>query len=362
MSLIKKIVKSKPREESGSKTSRKYDFQKNLSLFLLMQGHSMRSDYVYLFDFFDDLVILDSETNPTLMDFYQFKSKDSGNWTTTELTRADKDKLSILGKLYHNRVLFKNNVSSLNFVSNAVFSFKTLKDGSDSKKMTTIKASLMDKSEVIICNKKIQNEHKLKSSPKFEKATSFHVTILSNQDSSTHCIGALSKLINSINPDNAINPELAYKQVLNEISRKTGNTVTDKAIDNLPKLIEVKGISKTQFLSYLAKAGLYKSVEQEWSEIKDSLEKEGIGYLELQKFKKYWREVSATLIKDTDKIPLLDLVNSIQDIVRQQKESGGLTHSMTLMEIINHCYNLIKTSNYDEYFIKCLIIKSANEA
>ena len=82
----------------------------------------------------------------------------------------------------------------------------------------------------------------------------------------------MNKLINTLNPDNEINPELAYDQVINEISRKTGATVGDKSLTNINELVELKGITKSQFLSFLESAGLYKSVKQEWLEIKLSLE------------------------------------------------------------------------------------------
>ena len=106
MTLNEKLLKSQPREEAGSKTSRKYQFQKDLSLYILIQEHEKRDDYLFLFDFHEDLVIADSSTSPNLLDFYQIKSKDSkGNWTIKRLIRREKDKFSILGKLYNNKII-----------------------------------------------------------------------------------------------------------------------------------------------------------------------------------------------------------------------------------------------------------------
>jgi hypothetical protein len=145
MNLEQNILNLKPREESGSKTARKFTFQKDLSLFLLLTLHEKKEDYVFLFDFHEDLVVLDSSSKPDKMDFFQIKSKDSGNWTISSLTKSEKNKLSILGKLYTNKLKFSHNTNSLNFISNAHFSFKKLNNGDDSLKKSFIKAVTLKK-------------------------------------------------------------------------------------------------------------------------------------------------------------------------------------------------------------------------
>jgi hypothetical protein len=361
MKLEQEIINLKPREESGSKTARKYTFQKDLSLYLLLTVHEKSDDYVFLFDFHDDLVVLDSETNPNKIDFYQIKSKDSGNWTVKALTKKEKDKLSITGKLYLNKINFTKNTNSLNFISNASFSFKQLINGEESLKKSKIRAKELEKSIFKEFEDSIKSEHTITTNTLFGELTSFHVTKLSNKDSSTHCLGELSKLINKINPENSINPELAYKQVFNEVSRQTENTFGDKSISNLDELINIKGISKRQFVEFLEKAGLYKSVEQEWDEIKASLESCGIGHIELIKYKKYWRDITATLIKDTNKIPLEKLIKDIESVYDYELSIGAIDDSSNLLTIINHCFSKVSSDIYDDYFIKCLVIKIINE-
>lgn len=361
MKLEHQLLKTKPREEAGSKTSRKYTFQKNLSLLLLIEQHDKREDYVFLFDFHDDLAILDSSKNPTLIDFYQIKSKDKGNWTITKLTKAENKKLSILGKLFLNKIKFSDYTKSLNFITNANFSFLDLKDGTLSTSKTKIIATDMDDKDICTCNTRIQTEHKLDNNPEFEKNTQFHVTILSNKDSSTHCIGSLSTLIDSINKDNKINPVLAYNQIINEITRKTGSTVEDKSFNHLSQLIKLKGITKSQFISYLEKAGLYKSVEEEWNEINFVLINCGLGFVELTKYKKSWRDIYLTEIRNPNSIPLQELKDKINRIYQDRLCSEIITDSMSLINIIDSIYCNLETKIFDEYFIKCLIIRVINE-
>lgn len=361
MNLEQNILKLKPREESGSKTARKYTFQKDLSLFILLTLHEKKEDYVFLFDFHEDLIVLDSASNPDKMDFFQIKSKDSGNWTIRDLTKSEINKLSILGKLYNNKINFKDNTNSLNFISNANFSFKKLASGDNSLIKSFIKVSELEKDDYTTINNSLKAEHRLSNEPDFKHITRFYVTKLSNKDSSTHCLGELNRLINKINPENNINAELAYKQVINEVKIRTENTVSDKSFTGIGELIEIKGISKKQFLTFLEKAGLYKSVEQEWEEIKGSLQTCGIGHIELLKYRKFWRDVTITLIKDSNKIPLGQLRKQVQISIENNKTNGNITEASNLLEIINHCFSEISFSIYDNYFIKCLIIKELNE-
>lgn len=358
MTIDNKILTEKPREESGSKTSRKYQFQKDLSLYILIKEHSERDDYLFLFDFHEDLIISNSSTTLKDLECIQIKSKDSCNWTMNALTKQPKNKNSIIGKLYQNRIVFEDVVKTLTFMSNGTFSFEKLTNGSDTKGLSHILATDLSKSDKDKCESSIKAEHSIPTTD-YENLGEFKVTTLSNSDSSTHCVGALAALINSLNPSSKINSQLAYEQVLREITRKTNETVGDKTFKHISDVFKVKGLSKQEFLEFLNKAGLYKSVEEEWTELKTSLELQGIGHIELLKYKKAWREMNARVIADTGSIPQRKLINEIDDALNNEMKN---IKSLKLLEIINHIYKLITNKGYDEYFTKCLIINRLHES
>ncbi|WP_428740174.1 dsDNA nuclease domain-containing protein [Tenacibaculum sp.] len=358
MTIETKILSKKPREESGSKTSRKYQFQKDLSLYILLKEHSNRDDYLFLFDFHEDLIISNSSYSLEDLECIQIKSKDKGNWTINDLTKQPKGKNSIIGKLYHNRIVFEDVVKSLTFMSNGTFSFNNLKSGSNSKTLTEIPALDLSDVEGSKCDDSIISEHGIKES-EFKKLGEFKVTSLSNSESSMHCVGALASLINSLNPSSKINSQLAYEQVFREITRKTNETVGDKSFKHVSEIFKIKGLSRVQFIEFLKKAGLYKSVEEEWNEIKTSLELDGISHIELLNFKKAWRDMSARLIADSSSIPLRKLKNNIADTIKKEEINIA---KLKLLGIVNYLYNLISNKSYGEYFTKCLIINSLNES
>lgn len=359
MTIDTKILKQKPREESGSKTSRKYQFQKDLSLYILIKEHLNRDDYLFLFDFHEDLIISNSSQSLKELECIQIKSKDNGNWTINALiTKKPKDKNSIIGKLYNNRIVFQDAVKSLTFISNVRYSFEKLKNGSETKTLSHIHAINLSQSDKHKFENSIKSEHSIKVTD-FERIGEFKVTTLSNSDSSTHCVGALASLINLLNPSSRINSQLAYEQVLREITRKTNETVGDKTFLHISEVFKIKGLSKGEFLAFLNKAGLYKSIEEEWSEVKTSLEADGITHIELLNYKYAWRVMNARVIADSGNIPLRQLINEIDDILKIEMEN---IKPLKLLGIVDHIFKIIASKAYDDYFTKCLIINRLHES
>lgn len=128
--MLREAIQKVPREQSGSKTSNRFEFQEDWALLKLMELHETWSDYVMVFDYHDDILIMKNELSPTAMTFYQLKSKGSGNWTLAKLTSRQEAKgetnlLSIFGEMYNCKLTFPSNEVELNFVSNAKFNLVT---------------------------------------------------------------------------------------------------------------------------------------------------------------------------------------------------------------------------------------------
>lgn len=125
-SLLDRIATTPRRETGGAVAANRTDYQQSWAFCLLLTLHEKPNDYAVLLDFHDDVVVLDSAEEAKGMEFYQVKSKESGNWTITQLLRCPKGKdeksgLSICGKMYANKLAFPNVTKSVNFVSNLRF-------------------------------------------------------------------------------------------------------------------------------------------------------------------------------------------------------------------------------------------------
>jgi len=130
MSLAERLVQEPQRENSGETAAERFDYQALWGIALLLKLHYTRADYALAFEFHDDLILLDCESEPTKIQFFQVKTKGRGGWSVLDLTRrkvsqADKQTLSasILGKMYNNYLVFPDHTESLNFVSNADCTF-----------------------------------------------------------------------------------------------------------------------------------------------------------------------------------------------------------------------------------------------
>jgi hypothetical protein len=123
VSQLDDLVKKKPRDASGSRSANRFSFQVHWALCELLKLHAGGQDYLLVLDLHEDVMVLNSERTPTRIDFNQIKTDDGDGWTLAALLKRRSGKtgksLSILGKLYANRVTFGGVPGLLAFVSNA---------------------------------------------------------------------------------------------------------------------------------------------------------------------------------------------------------------------------------------------------
>lgn len=358
MPLRSLLISEMPREESGSDTARKYAFQNDVSLYLFIKRfNNDENNYVFLFDFHDDLAVLDDIESPKGIDFYQIKSKDKNNWTLGSLIKKEKNAtLSIIGKLYSNRIKFKEHVNSLNIVSNANFNIKLLDPKRNSLLLSKIKAIHLANGELVKIEKALKAELSVTDPSDFKNLTSFKVTTVSNKDSMTHLVGYLGELINSINPNSNVNSALAYRQISNEIKRKAEQKISDKSTSTFEEIIKIKGISKKEFLSFLTKAGLYKNTETEWAEIIQLLNNL-FSFDEIKALKLEWKNLVAKEITLANNLTFIQLNKKISSLIEDKNTSG-----LNIKQIVDLIYSELEHNDiFEEFFVKAIIIKKLYE-
>ncbi|WP_165840949.1 dsDNA nuclease domain-containing protein [Larkinella punicea] len=363
MTLDQALITTKPREIDGSRVDERYYYQKDVSLFTMVELYNKMDDFVCLFDFHDDLVIINSESKPSEIYFYQIKTKSKGYWTVPLLIKSEKTQ-SFLSKLYSNKVTFKDFKSSINFISNARYNFK-LNSGEYSESKFEINGTDLNKVDIDKINNNIKNELNLEYNPEFENSTNFKVSKLSLNDSKTHCKGALCELLEELNPGNFPNINLTYNKILNEIRVKTDTVLSDYSIKNLNDAIEKKGISKQVFTRLLIAACPYKSIDEEWRQLEDKLLHCNIGYITTRKIKDKFREISIISVHSPNDIPLSKTFEYIKNITSMTSSSTNpelneLNIYETAIYIQSICNEDLPYKHFDHDFIKVLILKYLN--
>lgn len=349
--LSQDLVKTPQREIAGSRTSKLFSYQKNWALAELIEYHLADKDYVFAFEFHDDILIFDSETSPSNLKFVQVKVKTNGaKWTIKQLIKSEKgkngnpDKLSIIGKLYENKFNFNTHTSELSFVTNAYFSFTN--SGLSSCANTL---DIKDQNEITVA---IQNQIN-STNPIDLNSLFFERSSLSFDDHENHIRGKLHTFFESLfgNSHNiAVSPW--YQSISDQIKKK--NDFPSDQIKSFDDLIRNKCITKAEIDKFIQRVSQSHNTADNWDILKIQLSTEGYDYKKLIKLQTSWRKYS------TDR---LDYGNSaLKSFEKKVFSELHKYQSSSLREKIESVKNKLKSeiSNlkyiYDDDYITCIII------
>jgi hypothetical protein len=365
MFLKDKIVNTKPREKSGSTSASRFDFQKDWSICKLIESHLTSNDYVVIFDWHEDLIIMDSEHNPKKVEFYQIKGKKSDNWTLKQLmdSKTAKDGsplLSIIGKLYDCKSKFDLETTSLNFVSNARFNVE-LADKSTSKAKNEICIVELSDADKATLSAKIKAEHSLTADPIYATLTFLKVLDLSLDGSKTHTQGKIADFLESLKPGGKFNVPSIYRMLFDEVRRRTNYNADVVAYNDL---LTNKAIGKNQFEKIINATVVTKDYDEIWKGIEPILTSNGMKFQEIKKIKQAWSKLELEKMNPNNNF-LLRIIESIKIIAKKQEGEGKLT-LLTLQENIESIYDTFKSVqpmylSYDVAFIKSIILSEIYE-
>lgn len=238
---------STPLRERGA-TGGRYEFQTMWGLALLFQQHGTNDDYAIVFEFHDDVALLDSATNPGSVRFYQVKSKETnGGWTLTSLLKREKvkteqgvkNKPSYIDKMYDNIDKFQSAVFSADFVSNQLCGFNY------SKKCFRLNECSPDDFKRIVAS--VREVY-----PNATEAQigllGFQHTDLSLGDVVSHTKGKLQTFITEQLGTVRFSPEAVYTAIADECRRKANFSGT---VGSLQEAIKEKGLTKDNVQEWL---------------------------------------------------------------------------------------------------------------
>jgi len=128
---IRQIIELKPDDNSGSTISNRYGYQKNWAMMKMLELERKGRDYMIVFDYHEDIMVIDSLADDPQIDFFQVKSLRGDYWLMSDLYNAkDGDKLSILAKLLKHSVDFTR-TRDFYFVTNSFFNTSQYAKGED---------------------------------------------------------------------------------------------------------------------------------------------------------------------------------------------------------------------------------------
>jgi len=361
MSLKEHLIKVPIREKAGPTSASRFDYQKDWSICKLIEYHKIKSDYVIIFDWHEDLVIMDSESNPQRIEFYQIKGKKSGNWKVSDLIRSETGKdgkvlLSIIGKLYDCKSKFDFGTSSLNFVSNARFQVDlevTLPSSLTKDDICIIELKSEEKAKI---KNKIKTEHSLSIDPIYEDITFLRVIDLSLDGSKEHTQGKISEFLNSIFPNKNFNIPNVYRMLFDEVKRRSGYSKDNITYEDL---LSNKAIGKSQFEQIMEATGINKNYDEIWNRLDVKLQNDGLSFQATKNLKQAWKKLELERMNPNNDY-LYKLIDTLKAIANES-ESNGTLNNLKLIECVESIYNTFNKTvvipvSYDLNFIKAIIL------
>jgi hypothetical protein len=325
MELKQQLVSSKPRETSGSRASQGFSYQRVWALCLVLDLHTSRDDYAVLFDYFDDVVVLDSATEPKTIEFYQIKKRRDGSANLAYLTRRVKKKgetgsmsLSVIGKMVSNYLKFPAHTSSLNHVTNVRYDMK-MADGKSCLDKVKICLNELDVEAVHQIKLQIMKEHHLTTPPEIESITFFIVSSLSPDDSETHARGKLSDFLERVLPGKPMYVGPLYQCLATEIERRN-NKIADTT--NFDDLVNQKSLTKATMTDLIVKlpvkVDLNGLLAHKWT----LLSQEGMTYPEVEGLQSAVKQYELKRTNKADTI-LSHAAEAVKEALKQVKTKAS---------------------------------------
>jgi hypothetical protein len=132
MSLAEALI-SIPQSERGAEIAQRgFDYQTCWALSQMLEYELNGKSYVFIFEYHDDVLILDDDSSPLDLTFAQVKTNEK-HWTPSSLIGSSKAKpVSIIGKLFIHQKNFSMYSPKLQFITNASFNLCEANGGKSS--------------------------------------------------------------------------------------------------------------------------------------------------------------------------------------------------------------------------------------
>ncbi len=356
MSLTNKLANEPLREISGSLTQARFDFQTYWGLALICKQHLSDENYAVLFEFHDDIVLLDDSITPTVADFFQVKTKSSkALWSLSDLKFRKKRSLkagsgnevgsepklpSILGKMFDNIEKFEEYVSSVSFVSNApcglnvsakTFRFKDCNPKDFAKIEAAVRSEYPNATDAQI------------------SLLGFEKTDLSLEDPATHAKGKLHDLVTVNLGATEFDLETLFKAVVSECRKKS---IFKDQLTSFEDIVQKKGISRSDVQSWLDSIQSTSAMPA-WAEIAAELD---CGILEKVKIRDEWQSYRTQALdpgNESIRLVRLHIRKQLQSISSDIPSLKALVDE-TAEQINDICKPLIVPFNI--YRLKAMVI------
>jgi hypothetical protein len=335
-----------PNNNGGSTATRGFSYQDNWAIEKLFSLQKSGQDYVLLFEVFDDISVLNSETDPTELNLYQVKTKKDGSpYTPAALCKKNKNG-SHLGKLVLSREALsqelKDVVTGITLVSNCSFNV----DAKNGQEFKVISVSELSKEHNEYICKKVHEETGVKMEGDLCEITFLLKSDLSFGDAEAHVKGMIADFVEEHLHGVTIKIAPLYEMLAAEIKKKSNNPLTASGFSDL---IQEKGISKSWLNRQLSK--LEGDIGEQGKLVLAAL----VGdwdVADIEALRKKWRDLELKVLTDLEfnESEGVLLIEKFLKKIPEGTNFGDKIDSVFQEEEVRSHY-----SDEDNYYIKAII-------
>ncbi|MFM5581621.1 MAG: dsDNA nuclease domain-containing protein [Shewanella sp.] len=349
MGLAKSIIDFPQTERGGEIAQRGFDFQACWAISHMLEYELKGKEYVFVFEYHDDVLIFDSESSPQKATFAQVKTNEKP-WTLSKLITATKrNPISFIGKLFEQKNKFYNSDVELMFVSNAYFSFDERNKFKADEMKPEFQTTVRDK-----ISKQLSNNYALELS----KLT-FLTTDLSLEDHSSHLKGKICDFFETyFDDDIKINPA-SFARTLESAYRDRAK-VRSSDIRSYDELIKRKGFTSSFVKDTLNKICATTALQPDWENARDIFLDIGKSTLQLLSLRSTFTRISIS-VKSLNSVEKLYLENAnllFDKGSLDRSVYNFINESMRSLEISIPDYSLALTEQKKECIIVYSILKN----
>ncbi|HHG3224972.1 TPA: DUF4297 domain-containing protein, partial [Vibrio parahaemolyticus] len=259
MGLAEALISIPQSERGGEIAQRGFDYQTCWALSQMLEYELDEKNYVFIFEYHDDVLILDDEVSPTDLTFAQVKTREK-HWTASILSSSTKKKpVSIIGKLFIHYKNFAEYSPKLLFVTNASFNLCEENGGK-----SCFGANEVKKEHQTSFKKAIKDQVELDDSSIDLSVMRFVQSSLSLDDHITHLKGKLCDFLSKKFGDSTNLSVNALASLLEQACRDKSKVKSADIID-FSDLISRKGFSSEALNGVLDSLNVSNSLKPDWN-------------------------------------------------------------------------------------------------
>lgn len=312
------------REKSGANTFEKYEYQYHWALYRIIDEQKNNSEYALFIELHEDVVLANSlDANLAKFEFNQIKNISKPTFNIENLTKREKDKSSVLGKLIDSSLgkPYSDRLSSINLVASCGFSFDLREKRFD---FEVIRVD--DLSDNSIQKLKAALEKEL-GSDKLPNNLRFVVPKLAIEGQQDLVIAKIASLVEHLFPGSHCSAVNIYRTLIDEIHRKGCVSYDYSKWD---ELLKNKALTSSEVKNAINTHTSYKSASVVLDDFESISSEMGLKFLEKKELKLIVDRLNMERIGFPSSLYL-----SIQGDVKDALKQAGFCSSSDMTSLVN---------------------------